>query len=262
MNHTELLEEILILARKAGQAIMGIYEKDFNVEYKADESPVTDADLAAHKVIVNGLKQLTPDIPILSEESADISWDVRQTWQRYWLVDPIDGTKEFIKKNGEFTVNIALIENGKPILAVVDAPALGVSYIASNAIGAFKDKGDERIELKVTRKPNKGLIRVVGSRSHPSPDLAEFVKQFDDVEMLVAMGSSLKLCLVAEGEAHLYPRLGPTSEWDTGAAHAVALAAGANVTVLDPENPLDENADALTYNQKESVLNPFFLVSA
>jgi len=123
MNQTELLEETLILARKAGQAIMGIYEKDFNVEYKADESPVTDADLAAHKVIVTGLKQLTPDTPILSEESADISWDIRQTWKSYWLVDPIDGTKEFIKKNGEFTVNIALIENGKPVLAVVDAPA-------------------------------------------------------------------------------------------------------------------------------------------
>ena len=143
MNQTELLEEILLLARQAGSAIMGIYEKDFNVEYKADESPVTDADLAAHKVIVNGLQHLTPDVPILSEESADISWDIRQTWQRYWLVDPIDGTKEFIKKNGEFTVNIALIEKGKPVLAVVDAPALGVSYIAAEAIGAFKDKGDE-----------------------------------------------------------------------------------------------------------------------
>jgi 3'(2'), 5'-bisphosphate nucleotidase len=183
MNQTELLEEILILARQAGSAIMGIYEKDFNVEYKADESPVTDADLAAHKVIANGLAHLTPEIPVLSEESADISWDIRQTWTRYWLVDPIDGTKEFIKKNGEFTVNIALIENGKPILAVVDAPALGVSYLAAEAIGAFKDRGDERIELKVTTKANKGLIRVVGSRSHPSADLAEFIKRFDEVEI-------------------------------------------------------------------------------
>ena len=148
MNQTELLEETLILARKAGQAIMGIYQKDFNVEYKADESPVTDADLAAHKIIVAGLHQLTPDIPILSEESADISWDVRQTWKKYWLVDPIDGTKEFIKKNGEFTVNIALIENGIPILAVVDAPALGVSYLASDAIGAFKDKAMSELNLK------------------------------------------------------------------------------------------------------------------
>ncbi|MBH0058119.1 3'(2'),5'-bisphosphate nucleotidase CysQ [Pseudoalteromonas sp. SWXJZ94C] len=253
MNQTELLEETLILARKAGQAIMGIYEKDFNVEYKADESPVTDADLAAHKIIIAGLHQLTPDIPVLSEESADISWDVRQTWKSYWLVDPIDGTKEFIKKNGEFTVNIALIENGIPILAVVDAPALGVSYIAAEAIGAFKDKGDERIELKVTTKPNKGLIRVVGSRSHPSPDLAEFVKRFDDVEM-VSKGSSLKLCLVAEGSADIYPRLGPTCEWDTGAGHAIAEIAGAKVTQLD--------GSPLIYNTKDEYLNPYFVVSA
>lgn len=253
MNQTELLEETLILARKAGQAIMGIYEKDFNVEYKADESPVTDADLAAHKLIVAGLQQLTPDIPILSEENADISWDVRQTWKSYWLVDPIDGTKEFIKKNGEFTVNIALIENGKPVLAVVDAPALGVSYLASDAIGAFKDTGDERIELKVTTKPNKGLIRVVGSRSHPSPDLAEFVKRFDEVEM-VSKGSSLKLCLVAEGSADIYPRLGPTCEWDTGAGHAIAEIAGAKVTQLD--------GSPLIYNTKDEYLNPYFIVSA
>ena len=253
MNQTELLEEILLLARQAGSAIMGIYEKDFNVEYKADESPVTDADLAAHKVIVNGLQHLTPDVPILSEESADISWDIRHTWQRYWLVDPIDGTKEFIKKNCEFTVNIALIEKGKPVLAVVDAPALGVSYIAAEAIGAFKDKGDERIELKVTRKPNKGLIRVVGSRSHPSPDLAEFVKQFEDVEM-VSKGSSLKLCLVAEGSADIYPRLGPTCEWDTGAGHAIAEIAGATVSKLD--------GSPLLYNSKEEYLNPYFVVSA
>ena len=252
MNQTDLLEEILQLSVKAGDAIMGIYAKDFNVEYKEDESPVTDADLAAHKVIAAGLQQLTPDIPVLSEESAGIDWVTRQTWNQYWLVDPIDGTKEFIKKNGEFTVNIALIKAGKPILGVVHAPALNVSYLAAEAVGAFKQCDDARIELKVTKKANTGLSKVVGSRSHPSPDLAAYLEQFDDVEM-VPKGSSLKLCLVAEGEADVYPRLGPTSEWDTGAGHAVAEIAGATITQVD--------GSALTYNQKESYLNPYFIVS-
>ena len=252
MNQTDLLEEILQLSVEAGDAIMGIYAKDFNVEYKEDKSPVTDADLAAHKIIAAGLQQLTPDIPVLSEENAGIDWAIRQTWNQYWLVDPIDGTKEFIKKNGEFTVNIALIKAGKPILGVVHAPALNVSYLAAEAMGAFKQCDEARIELKVTKKANTGLIKVVGSRSHPSPDLAAYLEQFDDVEM-VPKGSSLKLCLVAEGEADIYPRLGPTSEWDTGAGHAVAEIAGATITQLD--------GSALIYNQKESYLNPYFIVS-
>lgn len=253
MNPPELLENILDLARDAGQAAMTIYNKDFAVEYKDDKSPVTDADLAAHKVIVAGLQALTPELPILSEENAGISWQQRQQWQRYWLVDPIDGTKEFIKKNGEFTVNIALIDKGEPVLGVVDAPALGVSYLAAKEIGAFKQQGEERIELKVTVKQNQGLIRVVGSRSHPSEELAQYLTQFDEVDM-VAKGSSLKLCLVAEGEADIYPRLGPTSEWDTGAGHAVAAIAGAWVTTIEGE--------PLRYNQKDSYLNPYFIVSA
>ncbi|MBS3797153.1 3'(2'),5'-bisphosphate nucleotidase CysQ [Pseudoalteromonas sp. BDTF-M6] len=253
MTSPELLEQILQLAQDAGKAAMRIYNKDFNVEYKDDKSPVTDADLAAHKVILAGLEKLTPELPVLSEESAAICWQERQQWQRYWLVDPIDGTKEFIKKNGEFTINIALIENGEPVLGVVDAPALGVSYLAAQDIGAFKQVGEARIELKVTTKENKGLIRVVGSRSHPSEQLANFLKQFDEVDM-VPKGSSLKLCLVAEGAADIYPRLGPTSEWDTGAGHAVAAIAGARVTTVD--------GGPLKYNQKESYLNPFFIVSA
>ncbi|WP_125563165.1 3'(2'),5'-bisphosphate nucleotidase CysQ [Pseudoalteromonas rubra] len=252
MNDTDLLEEIVNLARRAGDKILTIYAKDFNVEYKDDKSPVTDADLAANDVITAGLKSLTPDLPILSEESAEISWQERQTWQRYWLVDPIDGTKEFIKKNGEFTVNIALIENGEPVMGVVHAPALNVSYFAANSIGAFKECDEARIELKVTRIANQGTIQVVGSRSHPSPDLAEYLTQFDDVNM-VPKGSSLKLCLVAESAADVYPRLGPTSEWDTGAGHAVAKIAGATVTQLD--------GSPLLYNQKESYLNPYFVVS-
>lgn len=252
MNQTELLEEVLNLSREAGKAIMAIYAKDFAIEYKEDESPVTEADIAAHKVIAAGLAQLTPDIPVLSEENADISWTERQIWSKYWLVDPIDGTKEFIKKNGEFTVNIALIKNGVPVLGVVHAPALNVSYLAAEAIGAFKECGEARIELKVTQIPNEGLIKVVGSRSHPSPLLAEFLAQFEEVDM-VPKGSSLKLCLVAESAADIYPRLGPTSEWDTAAGHAVAAIAGAKVTQAD--------GSALLYNQKESYLNPHFIVS-
>ncbi|CCQ11525.1 3'(2'),5'-bisphosphate nucleotidase [Pseudoalteromonas luteoviolacea B = ATCC 29581] len=252
MNQTELLEEILNLSREAGKAIMAIYAKDFAVEYKEDKSPVTDADIAAHQVINAGLKALTPDIPVLSEENADISWRERQTWQSYWLVDPIDGTKEFIKKNGEFTVNIALIKRGVPVLGVVHAPALNVSYLAAEAIGAFKESGEARIELKVTTIENQGTIKVVGSRSHPSPDLAKFLEQFDEVDM-VPKGSSLKLCLVAESAADIYPRLGPTSEWDTAAGQAIAEIAGARVTQLD--------GSPLRYNQKESYLNPYFIVT-
>jgi len=252
MNQTDLLEQVLQLSVEAGDAIMDIYAKDFNVEYKEDESPVTDADLAAHKIITAGLQQLTPDIPVLSEENAGIDWTTRQTWNKYWLVDPIDGTKEFIKKNGEFTVNIALIKAGTPILGVVHAPTLNVSYLAAEALGAFRQCNEARIELKVTKKTNSGLIKVVGSRSHPSADLADYLEQFDEVTM-VPKGSSLKLCLVAEGEADVYPRLGPTSEWDTGAGHAVAQIAGASVTQID--------GSPLVYNQKESYLNPYFIVS-
>jgi len=252
MNQTELLEEVLNLSREAGKAIMVIYAKDFAIDYKQDESPVTEADIAAHQIISARLTELTPHIPVLSEENADISWAERQTWSQYWLVDPIDGTKEFIKKNGEFTVNIALVRNGVPVLGVVHAPALNVSYLAAEAIGAFKEIGEARIELKVTEVPNDGVIKVVGSRSHPSPDLAEFLTQFDEVDM-VPKGSSLKLCLVAEGEADIYPRLGPTSEWDTAAGHAVAAIAGASVTNID--------GSPLRYNQKDSYLNPYFVVS-
>ncbi|MCW8107771.1 3'(2'),5'-bisphosphate nucleotidase CysQ [Alteromonas ponticola] len=256
-----LAQQILRIAKLAGDEIMGIYEKDFDIYEKQDTSPLTEADLAAHKCIVKELKELS-DLPILSEESADIEWEERQTWQQYWLVDPLDGTKEFIKKNGEFTVNIALIDNGKPTLGVVYAPARQEAYVGIVGKGAWieNDEGTKTIEA---RQHQTGEVwKVVGSRSHQSPEIKNLLEQLEGETELVAMGSSLKLCLVACGEAHLYPRLGPTSEWDTGAAHAVALAAGAKVTVLDPDNPLDPNAEPLTYNQKSSVLNPFFLVSA
>jgi len=256
-----LAETILRIAKEAGDKIMAIYDKDFAIYEKKDTSPLTEADLAAHNVIVDALENIS-DLPVLSEESADIPWSERKNWQSYWLVDPLDGTKEFIKKNGEFTVNIALIEDGKPTMGVVYAPALNKSYVGIVGEGAWTEVNGEFTPISARKHDGTEVWKIVGSRSHQSPEIQNLLSQLNGETELVAMGSSLKLCLVAEGEAHLYPRLGPTSEWDTGAAHAVALAAGANVTVLDPNNPLDDNADALTYNQKESVLNPFFLVSA
>ncbi len=256
-----LAQQVLRITKLAGDKIMAIYEKDFAVYEKQDTSPLTEADLAAHHVIVDELKSLS-ELPILSEESADIDWQERAGWQQYWLVDPLDGTKEFIKKNGEFTVNIALIDGGKPVMGVVYAPALNKAYVGIEGKGAWTEQDGELTAISAQKHSDGETWKIVGSRSHQSPEIQNLMAQLEGETELVAMGSSLKLCLVAEGQAHLYPRLGPTSEWDTGAAHAVATAAGAKVTVLDPENPLDPDAEALTYNQKESVLNPFFLVSA
>ncbi|KGD83664.1 3'(2'), 5'-bisphosphate nucleotidase [Pantoea sp. PNA 14-12] len=245
-----MLEQISQLAREAGDAIMQVYNGSVpaDVSHKADDSPVTAADLAAHDVIVKGLKQLTPDIPVLSEEDPP-GWEVRQHWQRYWLVDPLDGTKEFIKRNGEFTVNIALIEQGKPIMGVVYAPALGVMYSAAEG-KAWKEEGGEKQPIHVldARPP-----LVVVSRSHNDDDeMKEYLKQLGE-HQTVATGSSLKFCLVAEGKAQLYPRFGPTNIWDTGAGHAVAVAAGAHVH--------DWQGRTLDYAPRESFLNPGFRVS-
>lgn len=261
MPINSLAQIVLRIAKEAGDKIMAIYENDFAIYEKQDTSPLTEADLAAHNVIVDALTAES-DLPILSEESADISWDERKQWQSYWLVDPLDGTKEFIKKNGEFTVNIALIENGKPTMGIVYAPALNKSYVGIVGEGAWTEIDGMFTPITAKKHSGNDVWKIVGSRSHQSPEIQNLLAQLEGETELVAMGSSLKLCLVAEGEAHLYPRLGPTSEWDTGAAHAVAIAAGARVTVLDPANPLDIKAEDLTYNQKESVLNPFFLVSA
>jgi len=256
-----MIEHIKKIAHDAGDAIMNIYEKDFAVYDKSDSSPLTEADLAAHNIIVDGLTAIS-DLPVLSEESASIDWETRQNWDQYWLVDPLDGTKEFIKKNGEFTVNIALIKNGRPVLGVVYAPALSRTYWGELESGAYVEDESGSKAISAAQHSKGETWKVVGSRSHQSPEIKAFLDALGGDVELVAMGSSLKLCLVAAGEAHLYPRLGPTSEWDTGAAHAVALAAGAKVTVLDPDNPFNPEAVDLTYNQKESVLNPFFLVSA
>ncbi len=247
------LSAVIAIAEQAGQAILAIYQQDnaaFNITGKADDSPLTAADLAAHKLIVNALSELTPSLPILSEEAADISWDIRQTWQRYWLVDPLDGTKEFIKRNGEFTVNIALIDNGEPILGVIHAPVLNKTYYASKGEGAFVKTNKGVMAAKVST-PGE-VIRVVGSRSHPSPELAGYLAQFPQHDM-VPVGSSLKFCLVAEGTADVYPRFGPTMQWDTGAGHIIALEAGASVSFTGIANKV---------YQRENLRNPPFIVSA
>ncbi|AUX73881.1 3'(2'),5'-bisphosphate nucleotidase CysQ [Erwinia pyrifoliae] len=244
-----MLEKICQLAREAGDAIMQVYDGQapLDVAQKPDDSPVTAADMAAHKVIVAGLQALTPTIPVLSEEAPQ-SWEIRQHWQQYWLVDPLDGTKEFIKRNGEFTVNIALIKAGKTVLGVVYAPVLAVMYCAAEG-KAWKEEGGHKIRIQVqdARPP-----LVVVSRSHADSELEDYLKQLGD-HQTTAIGSSLKFCLVAEGKAQLYPRFGPTNIWDTGAGHAVAAAAGAHVN--------DWQGKPLDYAPRESFLNPGFRVS-
>jgi 3'(2'), 5'-bisphosphate nucleotidase len=247
-----LLDPIVELAQQAGAAILTVYNSDeFSVEEKDDKSPLTAADMASHHAIVNGLTALTADIPILSEESAKLPYAERSSWQRYWLVDPLDGTREFIKRNGEFTVNIALIDAGVPVLSVVHVPVSGVTYLACQGLGAFKQEpGGPRKAIRV-RKLGDGPVMVVGSRSHRGESLNNFLDKLGKHDM-VGMGSSLKLCLVAEGSADVYPRLGPTSEWDTAAAQCVVEQAGGFVT--------DTAMKPLRYNTKDSLLNPFFLV--
>jgi 3'(2'), 5'-bisphosphate nucleotidase len=240
------------IARSAGAAIMAIYDGDHAVEYKSDASPLTRADRASHDVIVAGLARNFPDIPVLSEEGRDIPYTVRRQWTRFWLVDPLDGTKEFIKRNGEFTVNIALIDHGRPVLGVVGVPAQDRLYWGAVGKGAWRIAGDAPPCRLATRRtdPQEGLI-VVQSRSHPSPELANYLAGIR-VAKSVEVGSALKFCIVAEGQADLYPRLGPTMEWDTAAGHAVVDAAGGQV--LTPEGA------PLHYN-KENLLNPYFIVT-
>lgn len=242
-----MLQELQQIARDAGVAIMEIYNSDeFDVQLKGDDSPLTKADLAAHRVIVDGLRKLNVQYPIISEESADIDWELRRLWHRYWLVDPLDGTKEFIKRNGEFTVNIALIEKGEPICGVVYAPVLDAMYVGERDKGAFLNGEQIQVEQNAPE-----TLRIVGSRSHASQETTDWLEALGKPYQMVPMGSSLKICLVAEGKADIYPRLGPTSEWDTAAAHAVLNAAGGSITTLDGE--------PLRYNQKESFLNPYFI---
>lgn len=247
---------VIDLAKAAGEKIMAIYAQDFDVDYKDDLSPLTQADLASHHCIVDGLRKLTPQIPVLSEESSEDEKRNRMNWQTYWLIDPLDGTKEFVKKNGEFTVNIALVTNHQPVFGVVSAPALGVMYWGDKSSGAFKVEGDiEKAIVVRPRSANTADWVVVGSRSHQSDQFKTFMKDYADAE-IVSMGSSLKLCLVAEGKADLYPRLGLTSKWDTAASQAVVEAAGGQVLAFPEMKPLGCNQNA------DSLLNPHFLVCA
>ena len=251
MNDKKLLDDVVVIARRAGDAILEIYGTEFQVEIKEDKSPLTDADLASHRVIMEGLANLDVALPVLSEESAgEIDFAQRADWNPYWLVDPLDGTKEFIKRNGEFTVNIALIRDHEPVLGVVHVPVSGVTYFGARDIGAFRRRGSETPQaIKVASGERAPVI--VGSRSHRGSSLDAYLARVGEHEM-VAMGSSLKFCVVAEGGADVYPRLGPTSEWDTAAAHAVVVAAGGRVIGVDGE--------PLRYNAKENILNPHFLV--
>jgi 3'(2'), 5'-bisphosphate nucleotidase len=252
-----LLEPVAAIAAEAGRAILEIYDQAFEVTHKADHSPLTEADLASHRVIRDALARLTPDIPLLSEESADIAFDIRSRWPEYWLVDPLDGTKEFVNRNGEFTANIALIRGHDPVLGVVHVPVSGVTYtgvvggVAGG--GATRRSADGPAAVIQVQVPCADPVRVVGSRSHANPALVRYLEPLGDYE-LVSMGSSLKFCLLAEGAADFYPRLGPTSEWDTAAAHAVVLAAGGRIITLDGR--------PLQYNLKASFLNAEFLVIA
>jgi len=251
---TQWLPQIRRIAVAAGDAILTIYHQSdsVSVQHKADDSPLTAADLAAHQLIMRELTSLTPSIPVLSEEAADIPWSVRQQWHSYWLVDPLDGTKEFIKRNGEFTVNIALIVAGEPVLGVIHAPVLGKTYSAVLGMGAFvADAIGERQIHAVAAKPAE-TVRLVGSKSHYQPEVESYLAQFSQHE-LVAVGSSLKFCMVAEGSAHIYPRFGPTMLWDTGAGHAIAVAAGATVCYDGIEGPA---------YQRENLLNGNFIVQA
>ena len=250
-NPCDHLEAVREIAHAAGRRILDVYERDFEVEQKDDRSPLTEADRAAHEIITTQLQRLTPGIPVLSEESVKVSYEKRAGWKRFWLVDPLDGTKEFINRNGEFTVNIALIDGFRPVLGVVYVPLPALTYFACAGQGASKQKGDSAMETIHARRYEGGKPMIVASRSHAGPETEAFLKNVGEHDV-VSLGSALKFCLVAEGTADVYPRLGPTMEWDTAAAQCVVEAAGGRVT--------DLNRKPLAYN-KPSLLNPSFLVS-
>ncbi|HRH57627.1 MAG TPA: 3'(2'),5'-bisphosphate nucleotidase CysQ [Chitinophagales bacterium] len=250
-----MIQTVIDIAILAGNAILEIYKQDITVETKSDNSPLTIADKNANEIIVAGLKKMDTSIPIISEENKLIDFSERKNWTKCWIVDPLDGTKEFIKKNGEFTVNIALVENGIPVLGVVHVPAQNITYYAVKNNGSFKIENGSTTKLQIRKLAADGVLKIVGSRSHQTPELLEYVEQqktkFANVDF-VAAGSSLKFCLLAEGKADVYPRLGLTMEWDTCAGQIVATEAGAEVLRFDNNEPL-------LYN-RENLLNPFFIV--
>ncbi len=245
----DLAEALMPTVAQAGAAIMQIYDGAFAVERKADNSPLTLADLESQRIIMEALRTLTPDIPVLSEESANAPWSERRHWRQLWVVDPLDGTREFVKRNGQFTVNIALVIDHEPRLGIIAAPATGQLYWGAAGVGAFtRHHGAAQQPIRVAT-PEEPL-RVVGSRSHPSAATADFLARLAP-HVMTGIGSSLKFCLLAEGRAELYPRFGPTSEWDTAAGQALLEAAGGHVTRL--------NGGRLQYNCRETLLNGDFL---
>ncbi|PBJ82974.1 3'(2'),5'-bisphosphate nucleotidase [Lysobacteraceae bacterium NML93-0399] len=244
-------EGVIAIAHAAADAILEVYAEDFDVIRKADASPVTAADLAAHRVIVDGLQALTPDIPVLSEEAAHtVPFETRRQWRRMWLVDPLDGTREFVKRNGEFTVNIALIEDGVSVFGVIQAPVTGTLWHGAPGAGAFRRDGGADTAIGVRRIAPGDVLRVAASRSHRDPRTDALLAHIGHSET-IALGSSLKFCRLAEGGMDVYPRFGPTSEWDTGAGQAILEAAGG--VVLDP------TGRPFRYNRRETILNGDFI---
>jgi 3'(2'), 5'-bisphosphate nucleotidase len=246
-----LLDAACAIAREAGRAILEVYGRaDFAVARKSDDSPLTEADQVAHRIISGALAALDGSIPVLSEESLPGDHTMRRSWSRYWLVDPLDGTKEFVKRNGEFTVNIALIDEHRAVLGAVLAPVLDRMYSGVAGLGAWRADARGAPQPIAVRASATTPLRVVGSRSHPTPELAQYLAGLPPHD-ITDMGSSLKICLVAEGAADIYPRLGPTSEWDTAAAQAILESAGGRM--------IDLAGLPLRYNSKDDLLNPHFL---
>ncbi|MGB9087740.1 MAG: 3'(2'),5'-bisphosphate nucleotidase CysQ [Candidatus Aquirickettsiella gammari] len=249
-----LLSDVVSLAKRAGNQVLTIYRSGFTVEFKADKSPLTAADLASHYCICQGLQRLTPDLPIISEESTPISFQERRLWSRYWLIDPLDGTKEFLKKNDEFTINIALIDQHKPILGVIFAPALDVCYLAENTKGAFKQIAQNRPQPLHSRAWEEGsTITAAVSRRHGMNALKIFLAQFEHLNLLHC-GSALKFCFLAEGLADIYPRFSPTFEWDTAAGQCILEQAGGAI--------IDYKGKPLRYNMSSSLQKIAFLAVA
>lgn len=254
-----IIKAIIKISKDAGKEILEIYKTTFDIEYKDDKTPLTEADKRAHKRIEKGLKEIS-SYPIISEEGGDIPYSERKKWEYFWMVDPLDGTKEFIKKRGEFTVNIALMKKNKPVLGVVYAPAIDVLYYGGRGLEAYKVKNGKKVKISV-RKGSNNKITVVASKSHLNNETKSFIEKLNkhfEVTM-DSIGSSLKICLVAEGKADIYPRLGPTMEWDTAAAHAVLNAAGGKILKYE-DLPLEEirTLREIEYN-KPDLLNPYFI---
>jgi len=254
-EHSIEVEALIAAARRAGEAILEVYSQDFCVQFKADDSPLTLADQRSHEIIAEELERLGPAIPIVSEEAPLAPFQVRQSWPYFWLVDPLDGTKEFVARTGEFTVNLALVHRNEPVFGLVYAPALNCLYYAAKNQGSFRIDltGTTRIDKDELKEEIDELI-IISSRSHPSPSLSEFIERQrhrHNRVRIVSAGSALKFCLVAEGRAHVYPRLGPTREWDTAAAQVVATEAGKQVLEY-------ESGQALSYN-KPDLINPWLI---